>query len=79
MNYGQAKLDSHERVHILMEAQEKIFEAIDLIKEVFPDDRQVKSYVLDHLQIIASSDHGFLDNSLNIDKLIARVEGKGEW
>jgi hypothetical protein len=79
MSYKNAELDSHERVHMLMEAQEKIFEAIELIEGAFPDDGYVKSYMLDQLRIIASSDHGFLDGSLNIDKLIARVQGQEEW
>ena len=75
MNYQNVELDSHEKVHMLMEAQEKIFEAIDLIEQVFPDDGYVKSYMIDQLRIMASGDHGFLDSSLNIDKLIARVQG----
>jgi hypothetical protein len=30
-------------------------------------------------RIMASGDHSFLDSSLDIDRLIARVEGKEEW
>ena len=50
--------------------------AYDLVKEVFPGDKEVQSYFLDQLKCRISSDHGFLNSDLNIDSLIERLEEK---
>ena len=57
-----------------MDAQQKLFEVIELLEDVFGDDANVKAYLIDHLKMFASNDHGFLSNDLNIDKLIKSIK-----
>ena len=59
----------------LYEAQEYLGEAIDALQEYveLTDDQEAKCYLVDHLNIMYSSDHGFLSSDLNIDDLIERV------
>ena len=69
MNYSK-----QEKIDMLLDAQEKLFEVIETIEEVFPEDGNVKAYMIDHLRIKASSDHGFLSSDLNINELIERIQ-----
>ena len=57
-----------------MDAQEKLFEVIEMLEEVFDDDVNVQTYLIDHLKMFASNNHGFLTNDLNIDKLIKSIK-----
>ena len=69
-------MDNYELKSVLYEAQEKLFEAIELL-EVYvkeTDDTNAKAYLVDHLKIMASSDHGFLTRDISIDDLIERVD-----
>jgi len=65
-------LTDEEKVDKLREAQEKLFDAIDLIEKVFPDDKNVRTYLIDHLRIYASDEHGFLTSDPNLDELMNR-------
>lgn len=60
----------------LEEAQEKLFECIELLEEAVGDDANAKAYLIDHLKIFASDDHEFLSDDLNIDKLISRITNR---
>lgn len=66
-----------ERVHI---AQRLINAAIDILSDVVKEtnDRNAEAYVVDHLRILAGSDHGFLDRSMNLDKWIERLEDRDD-
>ena len=69
--------DKAERIEMLTEAQEKLFEAIELIEEATSgtdNQENTKAYLLDHLRIMASNDHDFLSRDLNIDKVIAKLK-----
>ena len=63
-----------EKIELLRKAQRKLFEVVEIIEEVFPDDRNVKAYLIDHLRIYASGEHGFLTSDPNIDELIEKIE-----
>jgi len=63
----------------LREAQEKLFEAIELIEmaiEGTKSEANTKAYLVDHLKIMASNNHDFLSNDLNIDKIIEDIENE---
>lgn len=68
------ELTNREKIEKLREAQEKLFEVIETIEEVFPKDRDVKAYLVDHLRIYASEEHGFMTSDPNLDELIAKIE-----
>ena len=71
------ELTKEEKIEKLREAQEKLFEVIYAIGDVFPDDADIKAYLIDHLRIYASGEHGFLTSDPNLDELIARIEEEG--
>ena len=64
---------NEEKIEMLQEAQDKLFEVIELIEEVFPNDGNIEAYLTDHLRIFAHEEHGFLSSDLNIDELMARI------
>lgn len=69
-------MSPEELKDLLYDAQEKLFEAIELI-EVYvkeTDNRNAKAYLLDHLKIMASSNHGYLTRDISIDDLINRID-----
>ena len=55
-------------------AQEFIMLALDLLKTATQNDRNAQAYIVDHLKIMAGSNHGFLDSSLNLDVLFERYQ-----
>ena len=68
-------MDKRELEDTLLDAQEHLFEAIELL-EVYvreTNDRNAEAYLLDHLKIMASNDHGFLSRDISVDTLIERV------
>lgn len=66
------KLGQFERLDMLEEAREHLQNAVDLIKQVFPNDAYVKSYMIDHLQI-RTGNHDFLSGDLTISNLVDRI------
>ena len=54
----------------LEEAQEKLYECIELLEAVANDtnDDHARAYLIDHLKIFAGEGHGFMSNDFNIDK-----------
>jgi hypothetical protein len=69
-------MEKDERIQYLREAQEKLFEAIELLELACENDANAQAYLIDHLKILTSADHGFASNDLNIDKLISRYSGE---
>jgi hypothetical protein len=67
-----------ERAMMVRDAQEQLFEAIENIKEAtkgLPNQGYWKAYMIDHLQIMASADHGFLSRDANLDQLLQELTG----
>ena len=58
------------------EAQEHIGEAIRLLELYVrvTRDAAAEAYIVDHLKIIASNDHGFLADDLNLDDLLEALD-----
>lgn len=67
-------MDKQEKIDVLRDAQDKLFECIELLEDVVGDDANAMAYLVDHLKIFASDEHGFVSSSLNIDKLIQQIE-----
>lgn len=73
------ELTNQEKIEKLQEAQEKLFDVIEAIEEVFPDDANIKAYLTDHLRIYASDEHGFLTSNPNLDELMSTLmEERGD-
>jgi hypothetical protein len=62
------------KVELLERAQELMQNALVLIEEATEGDANARAYLVDHLKIMITNNHGFLSNNLNIDKLIQRYE-----
>jgi hypothetical protein len=67
-------MDKQEKLELLRDAQDKLNECIDLLEQADGDNANTQAYLIDHLKIFASNDHGFLSRDLNIDELINRAE-----
>ena len=67
-----------EKIEMLTEAQRKLFEVVNMLEEVFDDDVNIQTYLIDPLKTLTSNGHGFLTNDLNIDKVIQSIK-KEEW
>ena len=74
------KLDNEELKDLLYTAQENLHEAVEALRDFVQatGDQNAKAYLVDHLEIMTSSDHGFLTRDLSVDDLIQRVES-GEY
>ena len=67
-------MEKEKKVYLVREAQEKIFEAIEILDEAVGDNMHTRVYLIEQLQIIAGEGHGFLSNDLNCDKVIDELE-----
>jgi len=61
-----------EMIDMIREAQDLLFQAIEILEKATAGDGNAKAYLVDHLKIMASQDHGFLSRDLNLDTLIER-------
>lgn len=71
----KTKADTQEVVEALEEAQGKLFEVIESLEWVarITHNRYAEAYLIDHLKIMASSDHGFISCDFNLDEWIAKA------
>lgn len=65
------------RSQMVEKAQSKLFEVIDILEVACKGDRNAEAYIIDHLKIIVSEDHGFCASDLNLSNLIERYN-KGD-
>ena len=68
----------NRKVELVEEAQEKLFEVIELLEEACEGDSDAEAYVVDHLKIYASANHGFCSGDLNLDDLKERYSSDEE-
>ncbi len=70
-------MDKHEMLDNLMEAQQKMFEVIETLDDYvkMSGDTNAEIYLVNHLKIMTSRDHGFVSHDLNMDDLFDRVMG----
>jgi len=61
-----------DALNLVEQAQEKLFESIELLRQYcdLTGDRHTRAYILDHLVIYASADHGFLSHDPNLGEVI---------
>ena len=71
--FDAAKATNAEKLAL---AQTALFFAIHLLKDVADatDDEHARAYLIDHLAIMASADHGFISRDFNIDEWIKQIE-----
>ena len=69
-------MNKEELKDMLYEAQDHLYNAIELLNIYVQetDDQNAKTYLVDHLKIMTSSNHGFLSQDVNIDDLINRID-----
>lgn len=70
-------MDLNKRIGMLRDAQELLHQARELIEIAVEGTRSegmTKAYITPQLEILASSDHSWLDDSHNIDKVIDAVQ-----
>jgi len=73
-----AKMSREEKVDAIREAQDKIFEALDLLRAVADGDEHARAYIIAPLEIVASDGHGWLTRDTNLDKWIEQIENEDE-
>lgn len=78
MSYNQnpTKQDYEEAIEAVRQAQELLSQAYDLMEDAVrkTNDRNAEAYLLDHLKIMMTEDHGFLSRDLNCDTWVERME-----
>lgn len=69
-------MDKQEKVDVIREAQNKLFEVIEQLDDLarLTNDTWADSYIVAHLKILCSGEHGYLDSSANLDDWIKSVE-----
>ena len=67
-------MNKEEKIEAIEEAQEKLYEAIELLEPIADTDANFKAYFLDQLKIMAGKGHGFLSRDLNLDKVREGIE-----
>lgn len=71
-------MTNQERIDTLTEAQEKLFEAIELIEAAVKGtgrEAYADAYTLAHLKIMAFSGHGYLSRDTNLDDMMEWYRG----
>ena len=68
--------DTDEARDLLLEAQAQMQSAIENLQKYvdLSRDRMTEVYILDHLKIMTSCDHGFLSRNRNIDDAIISLD-----
>lgn len=76
----EQELDGMDNVDKLRLAQDLLGLCIELSQSVVDDtdDGNAEAYIVDHLRIMHSEDHGYMSRDLNFDEWIQRVERGGE-
>lgn len=67
---------NYDRLYdLLYDAQAELLNAIEHLETYvrLTNDREAEAYIVDHLKILATRDHGFLSSDLNLDDLLERV------
>jgi len=72
-------MDRDELLTTLEEAKEHMLEAIALLDTYVreSDDQNADAYIVAHLKILASADHGYVSRGRNVDDLINKVKAEG--
>lgn len=66
-------LTKEKRIELVQRAQEKLLKTIELLEraELSP---YVEAYIIDHLKIYASSNHGFCSSETTLDDVLEELE-----
>ncbi len=67
-----------EHAEKVKKAQDLLFASIKLLREVAYDtnDENARSYIIDHLRILAGKGHGFCARDQNLDDWIVKLTGE---
>ncbi len=64
---------------LLSDAQDKLWECIELLDEACKDDPNAQAYLVDQLRVHVDREHGgILSNDLTIDNLLDNINKKGD-
>ena len=72
--------NNDEHINDLEEAQEKIYSALAILESVANDTNNdyARTYLIDHLKIMAGEGHGFMSRDFNIDKWKEQLQNPEE-
>lgn len=65
-------MNTQEKIELVTEAQECMFQAIELLQSAELGNSTQKS-IIDHLRIMTSNDHDFLSRDKNLNDVIAEL------
>lgn len=67
---------NQDQIDAVQEAQEQLLEAIATLKQVAHElkDRHAEAYLIDHLEILASDNHGFVSHDFNISEWLEQLQ-----
>lgn len=72
--------ERQDAIDLVYDAQEHLNAAIESLRQyvAISGDRHTEAYILDHLRIYATRDHGYLSNDPNLDDVIDGLESYNE-
>lgn len=76
--HPNVNVSNEERTDMLRDAQQMLYDAIDLIERAVGGTRHkdyTDAYITSHLKIMASQDHGYLSRDTNLDDMMRWFEG----
>lgn len=69
-------MDTQYKLELLQDAQDKLWEVIELLDEACKDDANAQAYLVDQLRVHVDREHGgLLSDALTIETLIDRIKG----
>ncbi len=74
---GTKELTSDKRIEMVRDAQDMMLEAYGKIATAVkghPTEKNTRAYILDHLYILITEEHGFLSRDKNLDDVIRELD-----
>lgn len=71
-------MNAEDKMMAVMEAQQLIEEAIELLNPIAREDAWLERDILARLKVICSSGHGYIDGSRTLDDVIIDLKAEAE-
>lgn len=73
--------ERRERADLVREAQDQLFQAIEKVEDAVRGteiEGNIDAYVIAHLKILASGDHGYVSRDTSLDDVVRMLLGRDE-
>jgi hypothetical protein len=73
--------DRQERADLVREVQDQLFQAIEKVEDAVRGteiEDNIDAYVIAHLKILASGDHGYVSRDTSLDDVVRMLLGRDE-